>query len=294
MATWLAVTAALGSAGCAATANALQHRSAVRVGAGHDGWSAIRATVTQGLWLGSFAFQGFGFLLHAVALHFGQLTLVQPLFVSTVLFALPLNRVLRREPVVGRELWWALLLVIGLAGFLTVSTPQAPSPAASVDIVVAAAFAVIGVVIVVACLVVAQIRPSRSSSLAALGVAAGLLFAAQAAMLKASVVLFGRGIGALLTSWQPYVLVVVGICAVVVTQVAYRRGPLSSSLPVTATVDPLLGVVIGVFVYDESVRESAPALAAEVVFLILLSVSTLVLARAEMDGRATAVSSTRT
>lgn len=278
----MAVTAALGASTCGATASALQHRTATRITGEGGALAAVRATLAQLPWLGATVLQAMGFVLHAVALRFGQLTVVQPLLVCAVLFALPLNRLLRQERVTGRELGWALVLVVGLAGFLVVGTPPTQPPAQPVDTGPAVGFGVAGVVAVVVCVTVSR-RANRSAGAAVLGVAAGILFAGQAALLKASVGLFGHGIGSALTAWQPYALVLVGLTAVVFTQLAYRRGPLSTSLPLLTTINPVLGVVIGSVVYDESVRDSAPALAAEVAFLAVLTVATLVLTRLEQE-----------
>jgi multidrug transporter EmrE-like cation transporter len=83
------------------------------------------------------------------------------------------------------------------------------------------------------------------------------------------------------TAWQPYALLVVGAAAVVFSQLAFRSGPLSASLPLVATVNPVLRVLIGAVVYDEGIRDSGPALVVEIAFLALLVVATLVLARLE-------------
>lgn len=275
---WPAVVAALGASTCGATANALQHRTAVQVADRHGVGSTVLATVTHRSWLLAVGLQGLGFLLHALALRFGQLTVVQPLLVCAVLFALPLNRVLRHERITPRELGWAAVLVVGLAGFLLAGTPATQPPAQPVDVGPAAAFAIVGLLAVAGCAVLAR-RAGVPSAAAVLGVASGILFAAQAALLKSSVDTFGHGIGALLGSWQPYALLVVGSAAVVFSQLAFRSGPLAASLPLVATVNPVLGVVIGAVVYDEGIRDSGPALAVEVAFLALLAIATLVLAR---------------
>ncbi|HEY3750459.1 MAG TPA: DMT family transporter [Pseudonocardiaceae bacterium] len=277
---WPAVAAALGASTCGATASALQHRTAVQVIDRRGLGPVVRATVTHRSWLAAVALQGFGFLLHAMALHFGQLTVVQPLLVCAVLFALPLNRLLRKERITPREVGWATVLVVGLAGFLLAGTPATQPPAQPVDIGPAAVFGIAGLVAVGGCAILAR-RIGVPSAAAVLGVAAGILFAAQAALLKSSVEAFGHGLGALVTAWQPYALLVVGAAAVVFSQLAFRAGPLSASLPLVATVNPTLGVLIGVVVYDEGIRDSGPALTAEIAFLTLLVVATLVLTRLE-------------
>lgn len=280
MAIWVAVTAALGASTCGATASALQHRTAAHV-TGEDGpLATTRGTLAHPPWLGALALQGLGFLLHALALRSAQLTLVQPLLVCAVLFALPLNRLFRQERITSREMSWALVLVVGLAGFLVISTPSAQSPAQPVDVGPAVGFGVTGVAAVTVCATLSR-RADRSVSAALLGIAAGILYAGQAALLKVSVTIAGHGIGAVLTAWQPYALTVAGLTAILFTQMAYRRGPLSASLPLVATINPVLGIVIGSAVYDENIRDSAAALAAEIVFLALLSAATLVLTRSE-------------
>lgn len=275
----MAVAAALGASTCGATANALQHRTAAHVDGDDGALAAVKATLVHVPWLAAIALQGLGFLLHAVALHFGQLSTVQPMLVCAVLFALPLNRLLRGERITGREVGWAFVLVTGLAGFLVAGTPTVQSPVQPVDVGPAVAFGVTGVVAVAVCAVLSR----RSTGAAALGVAAGILFAGQAALLKASIGLAGHGFRSLLGHWQPYTLLVVGCSAIVFTQLAFRRGPLSASLPLVAMVNPVLGVVVGAVVYDESMRDSTLALAAEVAFLAVLTLATLVLSRAELD-----------
>ena len=277
---WPAVAAALGASTCSATANALQHRTAVQMADQRGLGPVVRATVTHRSWLAAVALQGFGFLLHALALHFGQLTVVQPLLVCAVLFALPLNRLLRRERITPREVGWAAVLVVGLAGFLLAGTPARQPPAQPVDIGPAVVFGIAGLMAVGGCAVLAR-RAGVPNTAAVLGVAAGILFAAQAALLKSSVGAFGHGLGALVTAWQPYALLLVGSAAIVFSQLAFRSGPLSASLPLVATVNPVLGILIGVVVYDEGIRDSGPALAVEIAFLALLVIATLVLARLE-------------
>ncbi|HEX5116878.1 MAG TPA: DMT family transporter [Pseudonocardiaceae bacterium] len=286
MSLWTAVAAAVGASTCGATASTLQHRTAVSVAGQPDATvtTSVMATVTHRPWLLAVVLQGIGFALHATALRFGQLSVVQPLLVCAVLFALPLNRALRRERVTVRELAWAALLVVGLAGFLLAGTPSR-AVTQPVDVGPAILTGATGLAVVVTCAIVARRAGGRATAVI-LGVASGILFAAQAALLKSSVGLLGRGMAALLASWQPYALVVVGLSGVVFSQLAFRSGPLSASLPVVATVNPVLGVLVGAFVYDENVRATGPALAVESASLVLLTVATLVLATQQAHGGA--------
>jgi drug/metabolite transporter (DMT)-like permease len=278
-----AVLAALCSSACSASASALQHRAAVAVRAA--GGRALLATLTHRLWLIAVLLQVCGFLLHATALGLGQLVVVQPLLVCVVLFALPLNRLLRREPITVREVGWAALLVAGLAGFLVTAAPNAvsgPETAATVPAVIAMAAGAVAVAGLV--LVASRSKCPAEWRARLMGAAAGILFAAQAALLKSSVGLLGRGIGTLLGNWQPYVLIVVGLSGIACSQVAFRAAPLATSLPVVNTVNPLLGIVAGALIYHENVRYSGLPLLVESVCLGGLVAATLSLSRLEHAG----------
>jgi hypothetical protein len=279
----LAVLAALFSSACSASASALQHRAAVAVR--ETGRGALRATLTHRFWLFALVLQLGGFALHATALDLGQLIVVQPLLVCVVLFALPLNRLLRNEPVTVREVGWAALLVAGLAGFLVTAAPTVVVGSETADPVAAIIAAICGTV-AVGSLVFAADRARCAAHWRArlLGAAAGILFAAQAALLKSTVGLLGDGIGALLTNWQPYVLVLVGLGGIACSQVAYRAAPLTTSLPVVNTVNPLLGIVAGALVYRENVHYSGLPLIVEALCLGSLIAATLSLSRFEHAG----------
>jgi hypothetical protein len=68
---------------------------------------------------------------------------------------------------------------------------------------------------------------------------------------KAFVGKLDEGIGPLFRSWQPYALVVVGIATLVVSQSAYQDNHPTLALPVMNVGDPLIGVVLGLALFDE-------------------------------------------
>ena len=123
-----AILAALSAAALFAAATALQHRSAGLVTAAGTERSAgltwfISKTLCHPLWVvGTVA--GFaGVALHAIALRDGPLTLVQPLLVTGIIFALPLRQLLEHRRPRRDELGWAAALTLGLVVFLAVATP---------------------------------------------------------------------------------------------------------------------------------------------------------------------------
>lgn len=282
---WLAYPAALGAAGAFAVAIPLEHRAAVRAPS-TDGLSRgrlgrfVTATLTDRWWLGAMGLNVVGFGLHGLALNAGALAVVQPLLVSNVLFALPIHHALRREPLRGVELLWALLLVTGLAGFLLVATAGVPAgnePADPGPAIGAGALVVLAAVV----LVTSARRTGGTAAAALLGIATGVLFAVTASLLKVCTGLLAAGPLHLLASWQLYLLLLTGASGILLTQLAYQAGPLSASLPPITVVDPLVAVLLGVVVFDEHLRHSPVAVLGEAVFLGLLAVSGVALGRLE-------------
>ena len=256
----VAILAALSASALFATATALQHRSAGLVSA----TGGVRAgrlsgfmckTLRHPMWVLGTGAGIAGVALHAIALRDGPLSLVQPLQVTGVIFALALRRLLEHRRPRRDELGWAVALALGVALFLAVATPangstQPPDLAPTV-----LCGALIGLGVLGCC--VASRRTTANIAAVLLGTAAGLAFAAVAGLLKETMDILNRGAGALVVAWPPYALVIVGAIGVVLNQLAYQAGPLSFSLPAITSVDPVVSLVIAVAVFDEHFRNGA-------------------------------------
>ena len=114
-----------------------------------------------------------------------------------------------------------------------------------------------------------------------MGIAVGTVHACGAALIKSCTNVATSGVVALLTSWQLYLFLLAGGAGLLLTQLAFQAGPLSASLPAITTVDPLLSVVIGVWVYDERLKAGPGSVVTEVLCLVLLSVSAVRLSRVQ-------------
>jgi hypothetical protein len=119
------------------------------------------------------AVSALGFVLQAVALGFGPLTLVEPLIVTELFFALPLAARVEHRRMGKRELWGITCVAGGLTLALVVASPGSGRQDASG---LAWAGVAVAVVIVMAlCLLLAGSRNSvRRATL--LGVCAGTSF----------------------------------------------------------------------------------------------------------------------
>ncbi|MDQ6837849.1 MAG: DMT family transporter [Actinomycetota bacterium] len=282
-----AVIAALAAAAFFAAGSALQHRSAGAIpaftGFGLRGISRFAwDTLRHPSWVAGSLADIVGLGLHAFALNQGPLTLVQPVLVTGVIFALPMRAGLDRRSPGRNEMVLATVLVAGLILFLVAATPGSPakSPADHTPVVVT----VVAVAVAVALCAVFGRRLRGSMSAAVLGVGAGISFAGTAAALKGTTDALSQGFVAVLTSPPLYLLVAAGAVGLALNQLAFAAGPLRASLPAITTLDPLASLVIGVVVYDEHLRNSSPAVAGTALGLAVVVVTTLALTRSEAGG----------
>src|SRR3984885_6436331 len=121
----------------AALANAVhlmtQHAASVGVSDKHRNWRLVSYLIRQPLWLLGWAAAAGGFAFQAVALHGGQLAVVQSLLVTELVFALLLRRFWIRQHI-ARTAWAAALVTSGaLVVFLATAEPSGghlrPDPA---------------------------------------------------------------------------------------------------------------------------------------------------------------------
>lgn len=283
MIAWLALVIALGEAACAALAATLQHRTASRSGTatppstptGQLG-AFVRHQLRQRLWWIAQGVQASALALHATALQFGPLTLVQPVLATVVVLALPLNHRLNRSRITRAEMLWAGVVAVSLASFLLVAAPSLATGPTSPHRLVVAAIAVTAAVAI--CVLVAQKGSPRVAALA-LGSASGLAFSMEALLLQVTTTALLHAPLAALANPSTYGLLVAGVAGVALTQLAYRAGPISAALPAIITVNPLGSVVLGVLVNGEQIRTSPLALVIQVASFAGLALAVAALSR---------------
>lgn len=285
---WLVVTLSVSSALAFSVSTTLKQASAAQVPDvtrhGHSGrlGGFIKATVVHPLWLAGIAADAAGLALQVAALHLGALALVQPLLVTGLLFALLLRHCTTCK-MSRREAAWAAVLTGCLIALLAASgSASGGAGTTDVDRLPAALAALAGLIGALSCLTLARQRIPAASRAALIGLAAGVTYAATAALIKAATDVFATGgLLGVLASWQLYAVVVLGTAGLILAQLAFQAGPLTASLPAMSTVDPLLSVAIGVLVYDEHMRRGPLSGALLLALLLLLTASVVQLARAE-------------
>jgi hypothetical protein len=281
MQNWWFVVAAVGAAAAFGTSTHLKHLSASGVPDAQTLHPTavgrfIRATLAHRLWLGGIGADAVGLSLQLLALHLGPLAAVQPLLVLGLLFALLLRQRHHRQ-LRWAELGWVFLVTASLAGFLVLSGTASSGGKATADYGPAIAAAIAGFVLATACVLLGRRHRERAAAL--LGVTVGAIYATTAALLKALTDIAVANPVSVLWSWQLYTVLVLGATGLLLNQLAFQAGPLAASLPATATVDPLLSVVIGVWVFDEHLRHGVGTDPTLGVLLIALGVGVIQLAR---------------
>ena len=102
----------------------LQQKAGLEKPTESEGAGLLVQMAKRPVWLAGIAADALGFLCQAVALAVGRLAVVQPLLVSTVVFALPLGAKLTGQKVRRIDVGAALLVVAALIAFLTIADPS--------------------------------------------------------------------------------------------------------------------------------------------------------------------------
>jgi len=244
---------ALVAAFCFALAATLQQKGALGMGDALKSAASYLALAKQFWWLAGTIVLLVGYLVQAVALGEGQLAVVQPLLVTTIVFALPLGYFITNQIVNRAEVGAAALVVVGLAAFTIFGQEDtgrndAPSREWAITLglfgLVALALVVLG-------------RHGDSRRKAALfGASAGVLYALSASMWKPTAdVLNADGLGGMLTDWEFYAFAAAGLIAFVVQQISLATGHLASSVATVSVCNPVVSIVIGIVVLEERLSE---------------------------------------
>ncbi|MGW1727285.1 DMT family transporter [Streptomyces sp. NPDC002306] len=226
-------------------------------------------------WLGGIALMVAGLVLGAIALGKGEISLVEPLLATNLLFALALSRHQTRQPL-GRQGWAGLLLLAGgVTTFILAGEPRGGH--AITDPL--RHWLIIGAMIGIALLLTTWAKRSRmSAGPLLLAVAAGLLYGVQDALTRVTGQRFSAGgLAEVLTSWQPYTVLVLGVTGLVLVQSAFETAPLRMSLPALTAAQPLAGILCGVGFLGDRLRTDTGALAWEAAGLAAIVVGIVLL-----------------
>jgi drug/metabolite transporter (DMT)-like permease len=218
-----------------------------------------------------------GYLLAAWSIGHLELTLVEPLLTTYLVWALILAVPLSKQPVHATEVVGALILCGGVA-LLSVSrsiTPIGLSVGSFSQWYAAAIIA--GVAFV--CVLIGHRRTGQVRATLT-GLAAGLVFGIQDALTRQTLeILQGNSFTALFSAWAPYALVGAGIVGIWLMQNAFSAAPLHASLPAIAAGEPIAGIALGIVVFGDSIQITPGMLAIQAGGIAALIIGVVAVAR---------------
>jgi drug/metabolite transporter (DMT)-like permease len=230
---------------------ALQYREATKMPDSESVRLGLLARlIRRPLWLLGVVFDFAGFALQAVALARGSLIVVEPLIASSLIFSFITVALLNGKKPERHEIGAALLVVGGLSTFLIVGAPEVTShDAAPAAKWLGSAAVVWGLVVAIAFFAVHRTARVRGAALAiAAGLANGFVAVASKAFAQK---VDEDSFASTLVSWEPYLLLVAGISAVLMLQSAYQANTATVTFPLVEVTAPLTASFIGVAVFGE-------------------------------------------
>jgi MGT family glycosyltransferase len=229
-------------------------------------------------WLGGIACMIGGQILAAWSIGHLELSFVEPLLTTNLIFALLLAMPLSKASVRFWEVVGAAVLCTGVA-LLSASRSAKPIGLSFGSFSHWPAAAVIAGIAFVAVQAGRRRRHRAKAMLTGLG--AGLVYGIQDALTRQTLeILQSSGIGALFVTWAPYALVGAGATGIWLMQNAFSAGPLQVSLPAIAAGEPLVGILLGIIIFGDRIQISTGMLALQAGGIAALVLGVIAVARA--------------
>jgi drug/metabolite transporter (DMT)-like permease len=264
----LAAALALGAALLFALAATLWQRATLDLsGVSFRHPTSFARLVAQRVWLLGLVAQAAAIVLQGAALDRGRVAIVQPLLVTTIVFAMPLGYLLTGQRITVRQLLGAGVIAVGLALFGLFGDPAKGVDNAPAEKWIWALLAVGGAC---AALRLVANRGGSTGKAAAYGAMTGILFGFAATLLKPVVEAMHTEGWDVFAGWQLYVCLAVALVGFLLQQVSLATGRLVASVATVSVLNPVVSVVLGVLVLEERLSEPR--------WQIVLAISALALA----------------
>ncbi len=241
--------------------------------------SLMAHAIRRGVWLLGFALSLVQFAILATALRFGELSVVQPILTTELLFLLLILAVWFRYRLGWQEWLGSGIIVVGLGGFFLAAQPKGgQAMPTNHQWVVAYLVLFAGITVCI----VAALRGPRWWRAAAFGAATAVTAAFSAALTKATTNYITEGWGHVFDHAQPYLLAVTGIGTVFLLQNALHAGPITASRTTLVTLNPLISIALGITLFADRLRSGPVWVPLEIAALAVLVVGVVVLARSPL------------
>ena len=236
--------------------------------------SLITHAIHRGVWLAGFALMVGSFILQALALHFGDLSEVQPILVTELLFLVFILATWFDYRMGLKEWVGVVLAAAGLAGFLYFSSP---TPGNQVPTNLNWLLVGCSCVGLMAVTTVLALRGPRWFRAAMFGTAAAIGYAFTASLTKELTHFVAVDWPTMFLHWQTYGVAVFGVLSVFLTQNAFHAGPIGASQAALVLVDPLVSISIGIALFSDNLQTGGARGPLEAISLLLLIVGGFVL-----------------
>jgi drug/metabolite transporter (DMT)-like permease len=263
----------------AALANAIneatQHVASTAAPSRSSGWQLVVYLFRNPLWLLGWAALIGAFVFQALALNEGQISVVQPLLATELVFMLLLRQVWIHQSI--RPVTWAAATVtcVGLAVFIAAGQPGGGEPTPTSKHWFAAALACCAAAAVLAVLA----RWGSPSLRAALyGSASAVMWALVATFIKATTdTLTQFGVAGMFAHWPVYALAAGSVAALFLMQAALHVGPLRASQPFLVIIDPIVSIVLSVWLFNEHFTADGAVLAIAAIGFVVMCAGVVLL-----------------
>jgi drug/metabolite transporter (DMT)-like permease len=225
-----------------------------------------------------------GQVLGGLALQLGPVALVEPLLSTNLLFAFLIAGALSRRRAQWHEIGGALLLSAALGVFIAVGNPRAPKhPTPSWNIGLLAVCIVGGVVFALVVVAKSKGMTHLATEAVLLASAAGILYGLQDVSTQAALIKFDdHGLRFLINSPWAYIVIGSALCGILLSQSAFRAARLDFSLPPTAVAEPIVGILLGMFILADTLSVGPGDVAVEAVCLVAMVVGTVLIGRSDL------------
>jgi len=271
------VVFALAAAFCNGANVITQHSASIGAPKREKGLRLVRYLFRQPLWLLGWVAAVGGFVFQALALREGQLSVVQPLLVTELVFVLLMRRMWFRQDIAGAAWAAAAVVCVAIAAFLSVAEPSGGKASPETAEWLSALLVFGGVV---GLLTIVGMRGSPLRRTIAFALAGALAWALMAVFLKTTTdTLAASGVLGMLSRWPVYALAVAALSGTLLEQAALHVGPLSVSQPLLIVVNPLASIVLSVWLFEEHFTRSPPRIAIAVVSFAAMAAGVVELSR---------------
>ncbi len=204
-----------------------------------------------------------GIGLELVALHKGSLTIVIPLLATGLVVALGLDAILTKARLPLSAWILSIVVAAGTAVFVVsvgTGTTHAPNQL----------YLLIASLSAVALSAVLWLLPGLDQREPWLmGSGAAYVLAVSTALAKGAIAHISNGITPALISWDTYAAIIIGTFGTVLLQHAYKSGPLAKSLPASTVVQPIAGVLLGIWAFSEQFGDGTTKITLAIVSLVI-------------------------